>query len=171
MKKLLICLLICLPLWNSVRAQTDTAYVTEAAMVQARVMADAYLQEEYDRCIDFMHPRLTDMLGGRDTLVKMFRKTTAQGIKTTRMEILRVKGVMANDTSVQCVLDQEQEMMMFGTEYITKGNLIGISYDKGIHWYFINVATNSIEELQKLFPELIGDLPVKPQDGPRFKKN
>jgi hypothetical protein len=171
MKKILAIFVFLFALHVQLSAQIDTVKILNKADKSAIEMSDAYIAGNYERFMDFMHPTLIDLMGGRDTLKSLFTKSASQGVKVIKTDVEKPEKIIVKDTIIQCVLMQKQETRMFGGNYITRGSLIGISYNSGVDWYFINVAGNKISDLQKYFPELSNELEVIPQEGPAVKSN
>jgi len=64
-----------------------------------------------------------------------------------------------DDSTLQCTLDQTMYLIANDVHLKNTSSLIGISYDKGINWYFIN-ANQEIAALQQMVPELNSKLKI-----------
>jgi hypothetical protein len=62
---------------------------------------------------------------------------------------------------MQSVLKRALYMSRKGDPFVVKSKIVGISDDKGITWTFINVGSNSIKDLKKLYPNICDNLPIE----------
>jgi hypothetical protein len=170
MKKFVFLLLLTAVFSGTLHAQVDTARIKENALKSAVEMSEAFIGGQYDKFIDYMHPDLVKLMGGRDTLKLIFAQSSSQGIEVKKTDIGKPTCIVFADSSIQCVLPQKQLTHMFGGDYETSGSLVGLSYNKGETWYFINATSADIANVKKYLPDLSDELKLDPPGGPTLKK-
>ena len=166
MKKTIIIILVTLIGNFGFSQEIDTTSMLNVALEQANKMNKLFQTGDYDNFIDFMHPKVVEMTGGKDSLKEMFESMKKQ-VEFISTDLTIPNKLIANDTLYQCVFAQKQVMKMNEKKFYVLGSLIGISYNSGVNWVFIAV-TNNISFLKQQFPELSNDLELKPQKKPVF---
>ncbi len=168
MRKLFLMLVVIPGLWLQAPAQTDTLALTDTAYARACRLTQAYMNGDFDSFLNQTHPRLIELSGGRDKMKALLVQGTAN-VKVLSVQLEKPKRLIISDTLIQCVLEQTQETRMYGSDYIMKSALIGISYDLGANWYFLNANREAMEQLKTEFPELSPELDLPPQSMPVLK--
>lgn len=147
-------------------SQIDTTGILTHASNKGNIMLDAFQTGDYDTFMDYTHPKIIRLSGGREKMKKMLSQGIAPGVEILSTEITLPNRLIITDISYQCVFPQKQIMSINGQKIYTLGSLIGVSYDKGESWMFIGVAHNTLANLRELFPELSDELSVKLQTEP-----
>ncbi len=145
--------------------ETDTTAILNTALEQGKIMTESFQTGDYDKFIDFLHPKIIEMTGGRDSMKVMFEGIGPE-VEFISNDLMMPNKLIIKDTLYQCAFDQRQVMGIKGQKFFTLGSLIGISYDSGSNWVFINVTSNTLKSLQQKFPELSNDLEIKKQTYP-----
>ena len=145
--------------------EVDTTKILNTALEQGMIMTESFQSGDYDKFIDFLHPKIIEMTGGRDSMKVMFEGIGPE-VEFISNELTMPNKLIIKDTLYQCAFDQKQVMSIKEKKFFTLGSLIGISYDSGSNWVFINVTSNTLTVLQQKFPELSNDLDIKKQTYP-----
>ena len=165
MKKILIVILVGLTGNLCYSQEADTTAILNTALEQGKIMTESFQTGDYDRFIDFVHPKIIEMTGGRDSMKIMFESIGPE-VEFISNELTIPNKLIIKDTLYQCAFEQKQVMSINGQKLYTLASLIGISYDSGSNWFFISVASNTLTGLQQKFPELSNDLDIKKQTDP-----
>lgn len=171
-------LLVCrLALLNTTYAQIpDMDAAKKSAFVAAKTMDDALVTKNYDKYVEFNHPRvLAQVEGGRSGMVMQVAKQIAD-IEENGNYITAVWPNMPTvmvDTAGewQCSMPQFLEYRLPEGKVKTTTTLIGISPDKGKTWYFLDAADKTLDDMKKLFPNLSSKLTIAPAKEPEFFKD
>ena len=166
MKKFLFTFLFSLCIAVPCFAQTNDSQHVENAQKQADIMVKAFKNEDYSTFLDLTHPKVVELTGGKEKMIKILSEGFGHGIEVISVEIQSPSGLIRKDNSLQCSFKQKQIMKIGDQKIYTIGSLIGISYDQGKNWSFIGVASNSLATIQATFPELSDELDVQPQSNP-----
>lgn len=145
--------------------EADTTAILNISLEQGKIMTESFQTGEYDKFIDFVHPKIIEMTGGRDSMKIMFEGIGPE-VEFISNELTMPNKLIIKDTLYQCAFDQRQVIRIKEQKFYTLGSLIGISYDSGSNWFFISVASNTLTNLQQKFPELSNDLEIKKQTYP-----
>lgn len=165
MTKIIITILI-LPIRLLGYAQVDTASTIESAHIAGEKMVNSFHTGDYDTYLDFTHPKIIEMSGGREEMKSIMGEGLGDRVRFLGMTLKKPDKIIVKDSLIQCSMEQRQEVEIEGNKYSTIGTLIGISYDLGDTWYFIGVAKNSLINLKVHFPELSDSIDVKKQTPP-----
>lgn len=169
MKKLFMLLLILCSFATNAQDKANPAL--DRALSEARKMAKAFLEKDFDTFISLNHPRIVEGMGGKEKMKALISRGFGPDAELLDHQVEAPKKLIVNGDTLQCAFKQAQYMNIQGTKYLIESWLIGISYDKGDHWSFIGVATRTLEELQAYFTELSDELGVKPQTNPQKIEN
>lgn len=159
-----ILILLCLVQFGS--AQIDTSRTLHEALAKANLMVSSFYSGDYDTYFDLIHPKIIYLLGGRDSMKKMFKQGLGPGCEVVSTELILPDKLIIQNYTFQCVFSQKQVTSVNGQKIFTLSTLIGVSYDSGQSWTFIGVSDNSLASLQIHFPELSEELDVRPQTLP-----
>jgi len=146
-------------------AQVDTVTILNTALTEGEKMNTAFHTGDYDTFIEYNHPKLIKLSGGKNKMKELISSQTDLQDVLISIELSMPKELIIKDSSYQCAFIQKQIMNFDGQKYFTLSTLIGISPDKGKQWFFIS-ATKPLSKLQNLFPELSDDLEVIEQTVP-----
>ena len=171
MKNLILILLFSFCFGNTSIAQTSDNQHIENAQEKADMMVKAFKNKDYSTFLDLTHPKVVELAGGKEKMLKILNEGLGPGIEVLEVEIYNPSTLIRKDGTLQCSFKQKQFMKIGDQKIYTIGSLIGISYDKGAYWSFIGVASNTLATIQASFPELSDELDVQPQSNPTFIDN
>ena len=141
------------------RAAADAAL--EAVRKQAQACADAMLKGEFTKFIDMTHPKLVELMGGRDKMIESLKKGTtqmkAQGTTIVAFNVSAPTEVIPNGKEGQLAIVPTHFELKAGKTKITQaGYLLGCSSDAGRTWTFIDGA--GVTDASSLKP-FLGEVP------------
>lgn len=176
MKKVFILLsVICIAL--SANAQvTNQTEAKKSAFVAAKTMNDALVLKDYDKYVEYNHPKVLEQTpGGRSGMVmqvaKQINDIEESGNYITAIWANMPEVVLDTAGEWQCTLQQFMEYRLPSGKVKAETTIIGISPDKGKAWYFLDVAGRKLEDIKAMFPTLSSKLKVGAPVEPVFTPN
>jgi hypothetical protein len=145
----LVASLIC-----NVRAQDHRDVIKHTA----QLMADAMVKQDYLTASDYFYPKIVELQGGRDSILEhittYLKNKNSDGLefKITSAIIGEPDAEIKIDEMLYSVVPEKLVLRINGSNYETIGFLIGISADKGQHWWFGDAA--GLEELEEVLPDV-----------------
>lgn len=158
-------------LWLNAAPAQNRATVIKT---QAMDMVKSLMKKDYPRFARYMHPKIIEMAGGKDSLImKMDTVNTRAGkfgAKIKKVLLGHPASVVNYNTELQTTLPQTTELETPLGNIILETTIIAISTDKGKNWYFIDTSMYSVDEVKKSLPNISPDLTIPPNKKPRFVK-
>lgn len=140
---------------------------------EAESCAKAHLAYDYDGIVKYTHPRVLALMGGKEAMVGLLKRGTAQ---------LRAQGVELADATIgtpdeprkigawlTCLVPQHLVMKASGSHILHDSVLLGISEDEGKNWVFLDLGPVSEARFAQLFPELQGKISLPEKKPPVVK--
>lgn len=163
-------------LTNTYAQIEDTAKAKMSAFQAAKKMDDALVSKKYDEYVDYNHPKvIAQTEGGHSGLVmqtvKQIKTMEQGGTYITAAWPGKVLSIVDTASEWQCTIPLYMNLRVNSGSISTTTTLIGISPDKGEHWYFVDISAggNTLDGVRKLFPKLSHQLVVLPPSDPEFK--
>jgi hypothetical protein len=146
-------------------AQTQ---LTEAATKQLHAQAEessrAFMEGNYERLADFTHPKVVELMGGREKMAEFVRKGMAD-MKTQGFETLSYTPateptqVLREGGKLYAILPAKLRMRTpDGVVFVSESFMIALSNDDGKNWKFVSGATADATRLKLLMPEVADKL-------------
>lgn len=149
------------------------------AALKKRVRADveqmnaAMLSGDLTKLVDLTHPKVVEMLGGRESMIATIEKTNAD-MKKRGMEI---KSSSTGNPSAPVTVDEEMyivvphklEMTAPGGKMHVDAFVIGYSADEGKSWKYVN-GDLAHKVIKQVLPNLPDDLKLPARKAPVFEK-
>jgi hypothetical protein len=135
------------------------------------------LAGNYTRSVDLTHPKLIQMMGGREKAIAIFKGAVESIGAETGMEPISSKAGTPlgfwNGGSDQFALVPVMESARFrGGKLTWKSYYVGISSDQGKTWTFVTGVGFQGEKAKRLkewFPNWPSDLAIPVQEKPTFE--
>ncbi len=137
---------------------------------EGQTMANALIEKDYNKFIDYMPPQFIEGIGGRDTLLSIFKQGLPDGTSIKKVTISNLSDTVICNNEIQCTLTETTEIIIKEGLLIYKSTLIGISFDNGERWYFIECAEKTLEQLKRTYSNLSDRLVVPLPSKPYFMK-
>jgi len=153
-KKIIFSILLLLSFGFSAKAQE----YLDSIKSQSTQMVNAFSKGDYGKLLEFTHPSIIKIMGGKETATKLL-DTALHQLKESGITVEEAKvgdiiqSLKSNDT-IQCMLPQYLKMKMGDKFYSSKNYLFGISYNNGKRWYFIDTNGGTEESIRKMIPEI-----------------
>ena len=142
-----------------------------AARKQATEMYQAYVRGDLETFVGYMHPKITEMMGGQEKAIETIRKTlaasAAQGITATKATLSPVQQLVeVAPAKLQIIIPADVIMSGKDTEVRQRSFLLGFSSDGGKTWKFADTGSGGGDTLRKIFPECSPALKIPPRSKP-----
>lgn len=149
----------------SAQAQLDEA-AAKQLKTQAEECSRAFVEGDFERLVDYTHPKVVEMAGGREKMVEFVRKDVAE-MKAEGFEPLSFapgepSQVLKDGAQTYVVVPAKLRMRTPGTVYVSESFLIGVSADGGKTWKFISGSNGGRESLKLILPEAAAKLDLPP---------
>jgi hypothetical protein len=155
MKKITFILIACF--WGSF-ASVLTAQTNMQKKVRelSQRMMDATMNRDYKTVLDFTHPKIIEMMGGKAKALELTSREMEKVNESGGIEECKIKDVseiVKVGNQLQCIISQEMIMKIEGSRYRIAGGTVGISDDKGKNWTFLNIQENNINSIRRFIPK------------------
>lgn len=145
-------------------AQND--YST-SILASAEKNAQAFKEKNYSNLVEYMHPNIISMGGGKDLMASVVESQlnafAEQNIEVTNITFGSPADIVKAGEELHCIVSQNTEMSMNGQTFSQDTNLLAASLDNGETWKFIDLAQYDKESL-KIFIPNFNDSLVIPQN-------
>ena len=158
MKRKIIILLISLfSAAASVQAQTDEE-LNGMVLKHADSMAACFIAKDYACFLKYSHPKVIHSMGGYQSALKKtreeFKKLEEEGITFEALKFGTLSKMIHAGTELQCIIQQQIEMLLPRGRMTAITTLIAISEDNGKSWYFTDASRFDLPSMQRLIPSL-----------------
>lgn len=155
-------------------ARANDAELKKVAKAKADECQNALIKGEYGKFVDFCHPKVVELSGGKQKMIALLTDGTKEmksmGISFEATKMLAPSDPIAVEKELYITVPFTLEIKVPDGRLTTKGALIGISSDGGKTWLFAD-ATPGREKLQKVFPKLPEKLLLPKKEQPVFVKD
>jgi hypothetical protein len=148
--------------------QVDSKVIKE----QAELTAKALLNDDYETVIKFTYPKVIQLVGGRDKMISLVKKGKIemgqQGISFDQVIIGKPSKTVAAGDEIHCLVPQTVYMKVPNGKMKSETQLIGVSRDKGVNWYFIDAVNLNKDNIRSVLPNYNFDLTLPSKKPPIF---
>jgi hypothetical protein len=140
--------------------------------VQAMDMATAFMKNDFNTFVKYMHPSIIDFAGGKQTMkskmdsaytvMKQFNVSFKRYWIGEPSKIIKYKGQW------QSILPQSTTLVTPLGELTAETSMIVISNDKGKNWWFIDTNVYQADKLKNVLPHLSPDMVIPPRKKPKM---
>jgi hypothetical protein len=121
---------------------------------KAQECCTALAAGDYEKLFDLTYPKIMEMAGGRQVLLKatkdLMEQMKKEGIEFKSMTVDEVTQIEKDGDNTYSIVTTSIEMTHRGGSTSSKGYMLGISNDDGKSWKFIDGAKLNDEMLRKL---------------------
>lgn len=166
MKKLILIIFVALFSYiNIANAQTLRKDVNK----DLDALRNCIFNENYEQLAKFTHPEIIKMMGGKAKMIEVTKsemdKIKRQGITYESLGFKDPSSFIKNDQEIQFSITQEIVMDTPRGKVLTTSSMIGISYDNGANWTFIDTMGKNKETIRQLFPFVSDNIVLKPRSS------
>ena len=139
--------------------------------VQAQDLADAVLNKNFEKIVEFTHPTVVAFLGGREKMIATIKQTFENSFDKDGVTLLgfrygEIEQEVKVDNSIFAVLAEVVRIQIKDTKYEADSSEIAVSADGGKNWKFVSGTTGQ-ELFNKMFPKTADKIKVKGVGAPR----
>jgi hypothetical protein len=152
----------------AVSAQQYDSAIKKAAME----MGIALVKQDGERFLNYMHPSMVSLAGGKTKLKGMadsaFKVVEQVGGRVSRISFGNPSSIIQYKNTLQAVVTQQMLVTtLLGNVALTSA-LIAISADKGETWTFIDTNLFNIAQVKKAMPDISPELVIPKSPPPKF---
>lgn len=148
--------------------QVDSKRIKE----QAEITARALLQEDFESLIKHTYPEIVKMLGGEEKMISLIRKGKIemgqQGISFEKVTIGNPSRTVNAGDEIHCLIPQTILMKVPKGKVKSETYLLAVSKDNGNHWYFIDTANLTMDNIKNVLPNYNTQLQLPIKRQPKF---
>ena len=153
------------------RAARAEGAAAAAARKQATEMYQAFVRGDLETFVGYMHPKITDMMSGKEKAIETIQKTmaaaAAQGLTPTKATAAPVQQLVeVAPAKLQAIIPADVIMSSKDAEVRQRSYLLGFSSDAGKTWKFVDTGSGGADALRKIFPECSPALKIPPRAKP-----
>lgn len=141
-------------------------------LTQAKEMNDAFARKDYGRFADLTYPKVVEMVGGRDQMLKgiaqQLREMEAEGVVVLSSTSGSPTQFVHDSGSIYAVLPTTLKAKAKDGVFQSEGSMIGVSSDGGTNWKFIDSSGKDRSQLKQMLPEVADKLNL-PEEKPPVK--
>lgn len=146
---------IVITLSTSIGLKAQSAVAT-SLRVSAERMIEAIVEEDYATYIDLVYPKVVEIFGGKDIMIKMTKTNKdAQkdsGLLLTKAMFNNSGDIQESSNDFQAIVTFDYLMSVSGLTYKGQNYLLAISNDEGENWYFVELETFDEESIKTFVP-------------------
>ncbi len=154
-------------------AQQSTAQVDEINRIiksQAEDLANATLEGDYEKLIDYTHPNVIKSAGGKENFLKFIvpemQKMAADGFVMESVEIGEPTKTRLYKGQYQSLIPKTITIVYNGQRIRSKNHLFGFSDSSGQKWTFIEAEKLLTATGKSLFPDFETNINIPPKEAP-----
>jgi hypothetical protein len=155
-------------------ARADDAAIKKAAKEKVEEMNNAIMKEDFGKVADLTHPRVVELMGGRDKMVSAMEAGTkemkSQGYAFTSVKVDDPSDIVPAGPDLYVVVSFQMEMKAPGGRLKSKSFVIGVSSDAGKTWTFVNGDVD-LKSVKQVLPDLPDKLKLPDKQKPVFEKD
>jgi hypothetical protein len=137
---------------------------------EAQKCASALIAGDFDTFVSYNHPRLIQMMGGKDAFAAALKEGLSRmqdsGSAFVSADIGTPEAPKKIGGWLVSIVPEHSVTKVQGGKLIADSSLLGISEDGGHRWYFVDIGKTTPDQFAQVFPELAGKIelpkPKKP---------
>ena len=137
---------------------------------QAKEMNDAFARKDYGRFADLTYPKVIELAGGRDQMLKgitqQLKEMEAEGVVPLSSTTGSPTQFLHDSGSIYAVLPMTVKAKAKDGIFQSEGSMIGVSSDGGTNWTFIDSSGKDHRELKTLLPNVVDRLNLPAEKPP-----
>ena len=137
---------------------------------QAKEMNDAFARKDYERFADLTYPKIVEMAGGRDQMLKgipqQLKEMEDEGVVILSSTSGSPTQFLHDSGSIYAVLPATLKARAKDGIFESEGSLVGISSDGGANWTFIDASGKDHRELKTILGNVVDRLNLPPDKRP-----
>jgi hypothetical protein len=151
------------------------ASLSERVRSEAQKCTKALFEGDFEKFVDYTHPRVVKRVGGKAAMVAMLKGGLAQmerdgtgfldAVVDESEEPRQVAGWLV------AIVPTHVTMKVPGGRLLIESQLLAFSEDQGKTWVFIDLGPITADQFAEAFPELDGKVELPPKKDHVFQKD
>ncbi|MEM1002894.1 MAG: hypothetical protein AAGH46_09620 [Bacteroidota bacterium] len=144
----------CLALIFVLTTTLGWAQTKEEALRDAKITAQAAVENDLDLVLNHTLPTVVEMMGGienaKNMIAQTFQSMEKQGFKILKSDIVSVSDIVQEQNQYRCYVENHIEMVTNDQGIFSKSYLLGVYNEDGNYWWFVEakqLQTPSMAEL------------------------
>lgn len=135
----------------------------------------AQLNQDYELLLDYIYPGLIENAGGREamknTLMTIHQNQLKKGIQVREFKLREPIQHTKVGGEIHALVPVTSISKVPGGQLTTENNLIAVSEEGMVHWYFIETTSLDERNIQKVLENWNGSLMLPFKKAPIFKED
>lgn len=133
-------------------------------IASAESNAEAVKSKDFHTLLDFMHPNIISMGGGKELMQSVLESQldafTQQNIEIAEISFGQPSEVVQAQEELHCILPQTTTLSLDGQTFTQEVNLLAASLDEGLTWKFVDLSQYDRESLKIFLPNFNDELKI-----------
>jgi hypothetical protein len=146
----------------------------EAIQKTAQACADALLKGDYPAFVQFTHPKIIEMAGGRDKMIALIKSgmdaLKGEGITINAYKIEPPAQTIPAGDDLTAIVPTVLQMSSPTQKITQKSYLLAVSSDNGKHWTFVDGAGIDDNMIKSIIPNPPKELKLPDKQQPVIEK-
>jgi hypothetical protein len=129
---------------------------------EAQKCADALLAGDYDTLIAYTHPKIVELMGGKEVMVETLKRgATAMATQGNAIEKIAMSvpdQPKTSDGVIYALVTETLTIKAPGGKIIKESAMVALSRDAGKKWMFIDADSVNDPNMKVAIPELVGKI-------------
>lgn len=129
---------------------------------EAQKCADALLAGDYETVIAYSHPRIVELMGGKEVMVEALKRgakeMAAQGVALEKIAMSVPDEPKTSDGVMYTLVTETLTIKSPGGKIIKESVMVALSQDAGKKWMFIDADSMNDQNMKVALPELVGKI-------------
>jgi hypothetical protein len=142
---------------------------------EAQKCADALLAGDYETVIGYTHPKIVELMGGKAPMLEILKRSTkdmaAKGYAIEKITINVPNDPKASNDLLYVMIPETMILKAPGGKLTKENMMVGLSYDAGKKWVFIDADALTDPATKAALPELVGKITQTASKPPVFVKD
>jgi len=164
--------IVTLALCSLACAETDP----RADLVKQKVeeISKALISGAFGKVVDLTYPKIVEMIGGRDKMIKLLDSTVQQmrddGTVFTAVKVGTPSEFRSAGSDLFVIVPTSIELKVPGGKLTQKAFTVGISSDAGRTWSFVDGANLNDDKIKIVVPNFPATLQLPSKQPPVFER-
>lgn len=128
----------------------------KAIMKGAKLMTSALSKSDYTTAVEYIHPNVISMAGGKESVKSILEETAAMkkrdGYNIIQTNTLGNGEYTQAGDEIHTIVGQEQIFELGDMKFKTDVYLLAVSGDKGESWKYVNLEAYNQKSIKIFFP-------------------
>ncbi len=143
---------------TSIKAQSDTDFVSKRALLFADSLIKSFHNSNFADYLNISYPGVVKYYGGKHRFTEYVRQERT--LREYFGEQLELTQLINEKQEWQCVMKKINEQVINGKNAMVISYLVGQSKDEGKTWKYIDVAYNPVSNIREIMPDIFDNINI-----------